>query len=333
MNSVDALSSLSLRPFLNSLNENSISQACFSELTSKNKSLVESKGYSLYSGKVRDCATKGDFFSMIHSDRLSAFDKYITDVPFKGLLLAQMNLFWLEKAKRDFPVAPFSSPHPRVIKMKKLKVFPVEMIVRGYLAGSMLRAYEKGERNFCQHTLPDGLKPWSSLSKPIVTPTWKAEVGSHDENTTPEALIRSGSCTEKEWLKIEKLGLSLYEFGREIYQSLGWIFVDTKYEFAKDEKGNIFLVDELHTPDSSRLWDLSTYESNLKSSKTPTMFDKEIIRRYLSDQGFQGEGKVPHVPVEQRILLAKVYLDVAEKLYGRPLEFSDLSESSLVEAL
>ena len=313
--------------------ESEISKFCFHALSKEAEEKLKKAGYKLYSGKVRDCAVKGDSFSMIHSDRLSAFDSHITDVPFKGLLLSKINQFWLEKASCDFPVASFSSSHPRLIKMKSLKVFPIEVIVRGYLAGSMLRAYEKGERQFCGHTLEEGLKPWGSFNEAIMTPSTKAEIGEHDENKSPEELMASGACTKEEWNQIETLALGLFKLGRKVYEDRGWILVDTKYEFAKDENGKIFLVDELHTPDSSRLWIKESYSERLEEGLPPKMLDKEIVRRSLMAKGFSGEGKVPEVSVEERVSLAKVYLEVAEKLYGEPLLVDLSGEENLLEAI
>ena len=310
-----------------------ILKVCFHGLSKESEEKLKNSGYELYSGKVRDCALKDDFFSMIHSDRLSAFDSHITDVPFKGLLLSKINQFWLEKASCYFPVASFSSHHPRLIKMKSLKVFPIEVIVRGYLAGSMLRAYEGGERNFCGHTLDEGLKPWGSFKEAIVTPSSKAEVGGHDENKSPEELIASGACTKEEWAQMENLALGIYGLGKKVYKDRGWILVDTKYEFGKDENGKIFLVDELHTPDSSRLWVEKSYETRLKEGKIPEMLDKEIIRRSLMAKGFSGKGKVPEVSLKEKVSLAKVYLEVAEKLYGEPLLVDLSGEEDLLRAI
>jgi phosphoribosylaminoimidazole-succinocarboxamide synthase len=292
-----------------------LEEYCYKGLSEKEKTELTKNGFEIHSGKVRDCVIKENSFTMIHTDRLSAFDHFICHIPFKGLLLSKINLFWLKKAKNaGFPIPHFSEPRDRVIEMENLKLFPLEIVVRGYLAGSMLRAYEKNERNFCHNTLEMDLKPWSKLSSPIVTPTTKAKIGEHDENTTPEEIIKKGQCTKDEWEKIEKLALSLYEFGRKHYDTLGWILVDTKYEFGQDAEGNIFLGDELHTPDSSRLWEKSSYKKNIEASLPPKMLDKEVIRRYLIEKGFQGKGIVPEIPHHKKISLAEVYLEVAKKL-------------------
>jgi len=258
---------------------------------------------------------------MVHSDRLSAFDRHVALVPYKGVFLASINNYWLNKISSDFPVAKFSYQEPRVINMEKLKVFPVEMIVRGYLAGSMLRSYEKGQRDFCHHKLPEGLKAWGALDQPIITPTSKAEVGAHDENMTPQEILDAGFCTKAQWDKISKIAMDLFGFGRAVYEKHGWILVDTKYEFGFDENGEPHLIDEVHTPDSSRLWEQDSYAERVGKGQSPVMLDKEIIRDYLKDQGFTGDGKVPPVPREKILELAKVYLSVADKLYGRSLTF------------
>lgn len=284
------------------------------------KDLV-SKGYHVYRGKVRDCLVKDNSIYLVHTDRLSAYDRPIALVPFKGIFLAAINSYWLNKISRDFPVAKFSYQEPRVIQMQKLNVFPVEVVVRGFLAGSMQRAYEKGERIFCGESLPNGLSSWQKLPESIVTPTSKASVGSHDEETTPEDILRKGLCTEQQWNKISEIALNLFKFGQAVYNKLGWILVDTKYEFGFDSSGEPYLVDEVHTPDSSRLWVKDSYKERVNLGKSPQMLDKEIIRSYLREQGFMGEGEVPVVPQEKIIDLAKVYLSVTETLYERELSF------------
>lgn len=308
--------------------EEKLNLYCYKGLSQENISQLKTLNYDFYQGKVRDCALRNDFFYMIHTDRLSAFDCPVALVPFKGALLSAINSFWLKKASSDFPIANFSYPETRVIKMKKLNVFPIEVIVRGYLAGSMLRSYEKGQRKFCHHVLPDNLKPWQSLENPIITPTSKAEVGEHDENMTPDEILESKICTISQWESISKLALELFNFGSALYKDLGWILVDTKYEFGYDEKGEVYLIDELHTPDSSRLWVKDSYEDCLVKKRSPVMLDKEIIRNYLLNQGFKGDGPVPHIPISELIGLSRVYLEVAEKLHGGALTFDSMKDQN-----
>jgi phosphoribosylaminoimidazole-succinocarboxamide synthase len=158
------------------------------------------------------------------------------------------------------------------------------------------------------------------LEKPIITPTTKAEVYQHDEEVDPETLIKRGVCTEDEWNKICDYALELFNFGQEVYQSKNWILVDTKYEFGQNARGEIKVIDEIHTPDSSRLWIRDSYNEAMQSGGEPKMLDKENVRRYLAGQGFTGEGQVPSVPVDQLVELSETYLEVAERLMGKPLE-------------
>jgi phosphoribosylaminoimidazole-succinocarboxamide synthase len=171
--------------------------------------------------------------------------------------------------------------------------------------------------------LHDNLKPFGKLPKPILTPTSKAAAFEHDEEQTPEQLIASGVCTRDEWEKIASLSHLIFSIGQDIYRQKGWILVDTKYEFGRDNLGHLFLMDEVHTPDSSRLWVASTYQQRHDAGLPPEMFDKEFIRRFLIEQGFSGYGDVPEVPKEMLFKLALLYLDVAESLLGRHLNSKD----------
>lgn len=292
---------------------------CFPGLSDQQIKSRQLDGYKFYRGKVRDLLIKGDTIQMIHSDRLTAFDKYISVVPFKGTLLAAISEFWLNKAKEIVPTHFIDRPSEKVLKVEALEPIKVEVIVRGYLAGSMERAYEKGERTFCGQELPEGLINFCQLPDVIITPTTKAEVFEHDEDTTPEKLIAAGVCTQKEWTQIHEMALALFKQGTKINQSLGWILVDTKYEFGRARNGTIKLIDEIHTPDSSRFWVASSYDERISLGKAPEMLDKEIVRRWLMDEGFQGEGEVPKVPAKVLINLGEVYLKVAESLTGEPI--------------
>jgi phosphoribosylaminoimidazole-succinocarboxamide synthase len=190
----------------------------------------------------------------------------------------------------------------------------IEVVVRGYLAGSMLRAYEKGERIFCGTSLPEGLTPYCKLPKPIITPTTKAAAFEHDENTSPAQLVNAGVCSHPEWEEVAGLAFKVFDLGSKIYAERGWILVDTKYEFGKSRDGKIKLIDEVHTPDSSRLWVQESYQERMSSGLSPQMLDKENVRRWLVERGFTGYGDVPEVPREVLLNLVKVYLDVAETL-------------------
>ena len=293
------------------------------------KELLRRQGYEVYQGKVRELARKDGELLIYHTDRLTAFDKYIDMIPYKGTILAGITRFWMAEAEKIMPTHYLGAPHERLLKVRAMNPYKVEVIVRGYMAGSMMRAYDKGERLFCGAALPDGLKSWGKLPENIITPTTKAAAFEHDEDATPDELIEQGVCTRAEWEEISSKALELFARGQEVYQEKGWILVDTKYEFGKDDKGQIFVIDEAHTPDSSRLWTAATMESRLSAGQAPDMLDKEIVRRWLMENGFKGEGKPPEVPVETLIALAETYLDVAERLMGEPLLSSGPVSGSL----
>jgi phosphoribosylaminoimidazole-succinocarboxamide synthase len=272
-----------------------------------------------YTGKVRDVVTRGDELLIVHSDRLTAFDKLIGNVPYKGTILTAISEYWLGEAKNVVPTHLIGRPHERVLRTERAQPFKIEVIVRGYLAGSMQRAYEKGEREFCGERLPEGLKGYGKLPQNIITPTTKAAAFEHDENTTPAELVKAGACTRDEWSQISKMALDLFAHGQKVFRQVGWILVDTKYEFGRTKDGKIKVIDEIHTPDSSRLWVAATYDQRVSSGAAPEMLDKENVRRWLAGRGFTGEGAVPKVPVDVLVELAHVYLKVAETLVGQQL--------------
>ena len=280
---------------------------------------LKKSGYQVYKGKVRELVAGREELFILHTDRLSAFDRYIGLVPFKGAILAKISEFWLSQAAHIMPTHFISAPQERVLKVERLDPVKIEVIVRGFMTGSMERAYLKGERLFCGVRLPDGLTPSCRLYEPILTPTTKAAAFEHDENISEAELIARGVCTPKEWDEIVDLSKQLFALGQKIYRQKGWILVDTKYEFGRDVSGAIKVIDEVHTPDSSRLWIEESYAQRVASGQPPAMLDKEIIRRYLMAQGFSGQGDVPTVPAAQFVALAQVYLHVAETLAAEKL--------------
>lgn len=288
-------------------------------LTAEQIKDLERRGMPTYTGKVRDVVSKGAEMYIVHSDRLTAFDKLIALVPYKGTILTAISEYWLREAQKVVPTHLLARPQERVLKVERATPFKIEVIVRGYLAGSMQRAYEQGERLFCGAQLPAGLNAYGKLPRNIITPTTKAAAFAHDEATTPAALIADGVCTAAEWDEISALALKLFDHGQTVFDRLGWLLVDTKYEFGRTVDGKIKVIDEIHTPDSSRLWVKSTYAERLQRGEAPDMLDKETVRRWLMAQGFSGEGPVPQVPRERLVELARVYLRVAEALVGEPL--------------
>jgi phosphoribosylaminoimidazole-succinocarboxamide synthase len=288
----------------------------YTGLSDEDKAHYKKLGRKVYAGKVRELVGKDDELLIFHSDRLSAFDRYVGMVPYKGVILADLSEFWLKAAKKVVPTHYIDRPHERVLRCKACEPFKVEVIVRGYMAGSMARAYAKGVREFCGAKLGEGLKEFRPLPEAIITPTTKAAAYEHDEDISPEELIKRGTVSAADWKEISTMALKLFAFGQEVYAEKGWILVDTKYEFGRDSSGQICVIDEIHTPDSSRLWVRESYEALVSKGEAPAMLDKETVRRYLLSQNFSGQGDVPKVPVQNIVELAETYLVVAEKLRG-----------------
>lgn len=264
----------------------------------------------VYHGKVRNVLDRGDgILEIYHTDRLTAFDCMITNVPFKGIILNGMAAWWFNQI--DFMPHHFLSRlTDRSIACKKLTPFKIEIVVRGYLAGSMLRDYLIGRREISGQKIPEGLNPFQKLPCTIITPTTKAPVFEHDEDTTAVQLIHTGICNAQEWEIITSHALKLFDFGSRVLRAKGWILVDTKYEFGKDAEGNIYLIDEVHTPDSSRFWKSESYANRLAHKLEPEMLDKENVRQYLIRQGFKGRGSVPEIPFVEIKRLLTTYLEV-----------------------
>ena len=279
----------------------------------------QAQGFGVYQGKIRTVLSRDGRVQMLHSDRLTAFDRLISHIPGKGALLTTISRWWFEQLKDVVPTHFIDSPGPRAMITEACAPIKAEVVVRGYLAGSILRAYEKGDRAFCGVKLPEGLKSYERLPEPIITPTTKAAVFEHDENTTGEELIAKGVCSKADWDEISKMALKVFSVGTRLYGEKGWILVDTKYEFGRGQNGKLKLIDEVHTPDCSRLWIKSSYEDRLKAGQVPEMLDKQNLRRWLEEKGFTGYGDIPEVPHTVLIDLAKIYLHVAEALTGAPV--------------
>lgn len=274
-----------------------------------------------YQGKVRDNYTQGDRRILITTDRLSAFDQIIALIPFKGEVLNAMTKFWFEHTKDICPNYIESYPDPNVIVGKECKPLMLEMIVRGYITGSTTTSawynYEKGIRNFGGNILPDGLKKNQRLPHPIITPTTKAAHGEHDTNVTPEEAVQLGLVTQEEWEQLANYALGLYARGVEIAAQQGVILVDTKYEFGRDKDGKIMLIDEIHTPDSSRFWIAKSYEERMANGQEPENINKEFLRLWLADHGYRGEGALPEIPQEVLIETAQKYIQAYEMITGQ----------------
>jgi len=276
-----------------------------------------------YKGKVRDVYILDDKIFLIATDRQSAFDRNLAYVPFKGQVLTQTSAFWFEKTKDIIPNHVIDVPDPNVVVCKKLKVFPVEMVIRGYLTGvtstAAWTAYEKGEREFCGNTLPEGMKKNQKFDSPIITPTTKSE--EHDEKISAKEIVKNGLMSQEQWDFVADKTFKLFERGTEIASKNGLILVDTKYEFGYDDKGNIFLIDEIHTPDSSRFWIKDTYETRFAKDEEPENIDKEFLRLWFKQNCDPYKDKVlPKAPKELVIELSKRYIKLYEMITGKEFE-------------
>jgi phosphoribosylaminoimidazole-succinocarboxamide synthase len=277
-----------------------------------------------YEGKVRDNYTQGDKRIIVVTDRLSAFDRIICLIPFKGQVLNQMAKFWFEQTKDIIGNHVIGFPDPNVVEAKQCTPLPLEMVVRGYITGvtttSAWYNYEKGVRNFCGNILPEGLKKNQKFDKPIITPSTKAEHGGHDESVSGEEIIKRGVLTKEDFEKISEASLKLYARGVEIAAKQGIILVDTKYEFGRTKDGEIVLIDEIHTPDSSRFWFADIYEKRFAFGEEQKKIDKEYLREWLAERGFIGEGEVPAIPDAIKVETARRYIEAYELITGQKFE-------------
>eukprot|EP00903_Cladosiphon_okamuranus_P010584 g10008.t1 len=276
-------------------------------------------------GKVRDTYICEDAIVLVTTDRQSAFDRQLARVPFKGAVLNQTSAWWFEKTRHIAPNHLLGSPHRNVCVGKKCTVFPVEFVMRGYLTGStstsIWKNYEAGTRAYCGHTLPEGMSKNQALPMGnILTPTTKDDV--HDELISAEEIVSSGRMTKADWEECSRLAHALFAFGQEAAAERGLILVDTKYELGKDAEGNILLVDEIHTPDSSRYWVKETYEGNISQGREPENIDKEFLRRWYTQNcdPYKDEA-VPDAPKELVAELSRRYVMLFEIITGQDFVF------------
>ena len=272
-----------------------------------------------YHGKVRDNFHFEDKIVMVTSDRVSAFDHVLGTIPFKGQILTDIAHFWFEKTQDIVKNHIISKPDPQVLFVNKAKPLPIEIIVRGYITGSLWRDYCNGKGDQYGFKLPENLKKDQLFAEPILTPTTKEEYGLHDQPISREEIIDKGYVDKDIYELAEKYALALFERGQEWASKQGLILVDTKYEFGlyNDE---LIVIDEIHTPDSSRYWIKEEYDNRYNSGQDQKMLDKENIRQWLIDRGFSGEGTPPELSDEIRIYLAEQYMILYEKLTGRKFE-------------
>ncbi|HYV68126.1 MAG TPA: phosphoribosylaminoimidazolesuccinocarboxamide synthase [Myxococcales bacterium] len=273
---------------------------------------------SLYRGKVRDNFSSGDRIAMITTDRLSAFDRVLTTVPFKGELLNRLTVFWFDRTKDVAPNHILDVPDPSVLVVRKLKPLALEMVVRGYLTGSLWRDHQAGRGAKAYGIeLDPAMRKDEKFPKPILTPSTKEAVGKHDEPISPRELIARGLVTQRQWDELSRYALALFAAGQEWARKRGLILVDTKYEFGVDASGKIWLIDEIHTPDSSRYWIAEGSEEKFRRGEDQRMLDKEFFRQWLiNERGYKGDGPDPEIPDEVRAQLASRYVELVEKLTG-----------------
>jgi phosphoribosylaminoimidazole-succinocarboxamide synthase len=279
-----------------------------------------------YSGKVRDVYYFGDYMAMVATDRISAFDVILPKaIPDKGRVLNQIAAFNLDATKDIVPNWVISTPDPNVTIGFKCEPFPVEMVVRGYLAGHAAREYKAGKRSLCGVVLPEGLKENDKLPTPIITPTTKAKVG-HDEDISREEILRRGLVSEEDYTTLEAYTLKLYHKGVELARQRNLILVDTKYEFGK-HNGRIYLIDEVHTPDSSRYFYADGYQERQRSGEPQKQLSKEFVRQWLIENGFQGKDgqHVPEMTPEIVTSISARYKELYTQVRGESLTNVDYS--------
>ncbi len=275
-----------------------------------------------YRGKVRDVyRLSAGRWLMITTDRLSAFDRVLGGVPYKGQVLNQLTAWWYERLADVVPTPLLAVPDPNAMVVRQLHPLPVEVIVRGYITGStstsLWTLYAAGERVIYGYHLPEGLHKNQPLPQPLITPTTKAAPGAHDERLTPEEVVSRGYVAADLWEKVQQVALTLFARGQQIARQAGLILVDTKYEFGLDEHGQLYLMDEVHTPDSSRFWLADTYAARLAQGLEPEHLDKEMVRLALREHGYRGDGDPPTLPPAFWAEVSARYVALYERLTGR----------------
>lgn len=284
---------------------------------------------AVYRGKVREVYTINDsLLVMVATDRLSAFDVVLPKgIPYKGQILNQIATKFMELTQDIVPNWLLATPDPNVAVGHRCTPFKVEMVIRGYLSGHAAREYALGKREICGTTMAEGLKENDRFPEPLITPTTKADSGEHDADISREAILSKGIVAEEDYLVLEKYTRALYQRGTEIAASRGLILVDTKYEFGKTKDGKIVLIDEIHTPDSSRYFYSEGYQERQDSGEEQKQLSKEFVRRWLIENGFQGkEGQqIPEMSEEYITVVSERYIELYEKIMGEKFVKADIS--------
>ncbi len=274
------------------------------------------------SGKVRDWYDLPDGKRLIiTTDRLSAFDRILAAVPYKGQVLNQLSAWWFEQTQDIIPNHIVSLPDPNAAIVHIAEPFPVEVIVRGYITGVTSTAlwyrYSVGERDIYGYNFPDGLRKNQALPEPIITPTTKGGATGHDERLTCAEVVEKGLLDQHTWDQVQSAALAIFKRGQEMAHKAGIILVDTKYEFGCAADGSVMLIDEVHTPDSSRFWKAATYEARFAAGEDPENFDKEFVRLAYAEKGYRGDGEIPSMPDELWVSASERYIQIYEMLTGK----------------
>ena len=296
-----------------------------------------------YFGKVRDCYDLAADAShpngrriLIASDRISAFDRILAAIPYKGQILTQIARFWFDRTADILPNHVLSYPDPNVVIGQRLTILPVEVVVRGYLAGStstsVLTQYKQGQRAMYGHVLPDGMRDNQILARPIITPTSKAFDGDHDAPLTASDILSQGLLTADQWDEVSTAALALFARGQQMAAERGLILVDTKYEFGTDQNGKVLIADEIHTPDSSRYWIASGYEAAFERGTRPPSFDKDVIRSWVAARCDPYHDPLPEIPAEMIAATSAVYVQAYEAITGQTFA-PDLSGDTVLDSV
>ncbi len=275
---------------------------------------------SKYEGKVRDNYSRAGQRFIVVTDRISAFDRVLGTIPFKGQVLNRLAAWWFQKTKDVVENHMIGVPDPNVLQCVECEPILVEMIVRAYATGttstSLWTHYERGVRVFCGHRLPEDLKKHQKLPLPILTPTTKAPKGEHDVSGSREEILATGKVTAKDFDEAAVLAAKLFEAGQRICMERGLLLVDTKYEFGRTPDGRLVVIDEVHTPDSSRFWRASTYDERFRAGQDPEPLDKDFVRRWYLGQGYKGDGEAPPLADDVRVGAAERYIAAYEQIMG-----------------
>ncbi len=276
-------------------------------------------------GKVRDWYDlPGGNRLLVTTDRLSAFDRILARVPYKGQVLNQLTNWWFEQTESLISNHLVSVPDPNAVVAAVAEPFLVEVIVRGYITGVTTTAlwyrYSLGERDIYGYRFPEGLQKNSALPQPIITPTTKGVGGSHDERLTCAEVSEKGLLDAATWDRVQAAALAVFERGQELAAKAGLILVDTKYEFGRGADGRVLLIDEVHTPDSSRFWKADSYPERFAGGEEPENFDKEFVRLVYAEKGYRGDGEIPAMPAELWVAASERYIGIYELLTGRTFE-------------